>query len=42
MVLVSALAAVIGVLAALIAYVLYNLIGFFTNVTFFHRLSWNP
>jgi CIC family chloride channel protein len=41
MVLVSALAAVIGVLAALIAYVLYNLIGFFTNVAFFHRLSWN-
>ena len=41
MILVSGLAAVIGVLAALIAYVLYNLIGFFTNVAFFHRLSWN-
>ena len=41
MVLVSALAAVIGVLAALIAYVLYNLIGFFTNIAFYHRLSWN-
>ena len=41
MILVSGLAAVIGVLAALIAYILYNLIGFFTNVAFFHRLSWS-
>ena len=37
--LVSLLAALIGFAAGFIAYVLYLLIGFFTNVFFFHRLS---
>ncbi len=37
--LVSLLAALIGVLAGLIAYLLYNLIGLFTNVFFYHRIS---
>ena len=41
MLLVSALAAIIGILAALIAYVLYNLIGLFTNLAFFHHFSWS-
>ncbi len=35
----SALAAVIGPTAGLVAYLLYHLIGFFTNLFFFHRLS---
>src|ERR1700693_2034849 len=39
MVLVSFLAAGIGLLAGLIAFVLYNLIGFFTNIFFYHRFS---
>jgi H+/Cl- antiporter ClcA len=37
MVLVSLLAAGIGLLAGLIAYILYNLIGLFTNIVFYHR-----
>ncbi len=37
--LVSLMAALVGVLAGIIAYLLYNLIGFFTNLFFFHRLS---
>ena len=37
---VSALAAAIGPIAGVIAFLLYKLIGFFTNVFFFHRLSW--
>jgi CIC family chloride channel protein len=37
MVLVAFLAAGIGSLAGLIAYVLYNLIGLFTNIVFYHR-----
>ena len=37
--LVSLLAALIGVLAGIIAYLLYNLIGLFTNIFFFHRVS---
>jgi H+/Cl- antiporter ClcA/CBS domain-containing protein len=37
--LVSVLAACIGFLAGLIAFLLYNLIGLFTNIFFFHRLS---
>ena len=36
---VSLLAALIGVLAGVIAYLLYNLIGLFTNIFFYHRLS---
>ena len=36
---VSLLAAVIGVAAGVIAYLLYNLIGLFTNIAFFHRVS---
>jgi H+/Cl- antiporter ClcA len=36
---VSLLAAVIGVAAGAIAYLLYNLIGLFTNIAFFHRFS---
>lgn len=38
-VLVSFLAAAIGLIAGLVAYALYKLIGFFTNLFFFHRLS---
>jgi H+/Cl- antiporter ClcA/CBS domain-containing protein len=37
--LVSVLAACIGFLAGVIAFVLYNLIGLFTNIFFFHRVS---
>ena len=36
---VSLLAAVIGLLAGVIAYLLYNLIGLFTNIFFYHRVS---
>ena len=39
MVLISALAAGVGLFAGVVAYLLYRLIGFFTNVFFFHRLS---
>ncbi len=39
MLLVSVLAAIIGGLAGIIAYVLYNLIGLFTNLFFYHRWS---
>src|SRR5205807_9308677 len=39
MVLVSFLAAVIGLVAGLVAYALYKLIGLFTNLFFFHRWS---
>src|SRR5438445_5258216 len=39
MVLVACLAAGIGLVAGFIAYLLYRLIGFLTNVFFFHRLS---
>ena len=38
-VLVSFLAAGIGLLAGIVAYALYKLIGFFTNLFFFHRVS---
>ncbi|HZQ24669.1 MAG TPA: chloride channel protein [Terriglobales bacterium] len=38
---VSAFAALIGLAAGLIAFVLYRLIGFFTNLAFFQRLSWS-
>ena len=39
MVLVSFLAAGIGLLAGLIAFLLYNLIGLFTNIFFYHRFT---
>jgi chloride channel protein, CIC family len=39
MVLVSFLSAGIGLIAGLVAYVLYKLIGLFTNLFFFHRWS---
>jgi len=39
MVLVSFLSAAVGLLAGLAAYGLYKLIGFFTNLFFFHRLG---
>jgi CIC family chloride channel protein len=39
MVLVSVLAAGIGLLGGIVAFALYRLIGFFTNLFFFHRLS---
>ena len=39
MLLVSLLSAGIGLLAGLVAYALYHLIGFFTNVFFFHRIA---
>ncbi|MGB8769673.1 MAG: chloride channel protein [Candidatus Korobacteraceae bacterium] len=37
--LVSVLAAAIGLLAGIIAFLLYNLIGLFTNLFFYHHLS---
>jgi chloride channel protein, CIC family len=39
MVLLSFLAAGIGLLAGLIAFLLYRLIGLFTNIAFYHRLA---
>ena len=39
MVLMSFLAAGIGLLAGLIAFVLYKLIGLFTNLFFYHRFA---
>jgi H+/Cl- antiporter ClcA len=39
MLLVSVLGAGIGLLAGAIAYVLYNLIGLFTNIFFYHRFA---
>ena len=39
MLLVSLLAAIIGGIAGIIAYLLYNLIGLFTNIFFYHRWS---
>src|ERR1700722_2503101 len=39
--LVSCLAAAIGLVAGLVAYALYKLIGLFTNLFFFHRWSTN-
>jgi chloride channel protein, CIC family len=39
MLLVSLLSALIGVLAGIVAYLLYNLIALFTNLVFFHRWS---
>jgi chloride channel protein, CIC family len=36
---VSLLAAGIGILAGIIAYLLYNLIGLFTNIAFYHQVS---
>jgi chloride channel protein, CIC family len=39
MVLISFLAGGIGLLAGLIAYALYKLIGLFTNIVFYHRFS---
>jgi CIC family chloride channel protein len=35
----SCMAALIGVAAGVIAYLLYNLIGLFTNIAFFHEIS---
>jgi CIC family chloride channel protein len=39
MVLISGLAAGVGLLAGVVAYALYRLIGLFTNIFFFHRFS---
>src|SRR5664279_5388705 len=39
MVLMSGLAAGVGLLAGVVAFLLYRLIGLFTNMFFFHRLS---
>jgi chloride channel protein, CIC family len=36
---ISSLAAVVGVLAGVVAFLLYKLIGLFTNVVFYHRWS---
>ena len=36
---VSLLAAGIGIAAGIIAYLLYNLIGLFTNIAFYHQVS---
>jgi len=38
MVLISFLSAGVGLIAGLIAYLLYNLIGLFTNIVFYHRV----
>jgi H+/Cl- antiporter ClcA len=39
MVLISFLAAGVGLVAGVVAYALYHLIGFFTNLFFFHKIS---
>jgi CIC family chloride channel protein len=39
MVLISVLSAIIGLLAGVVAFALYKLIGFFTNLFFFHRIA---
>ncbi len=39
--LISLLSAIIGVLAGVIAFILYELIGFFTNLAFFQRFSFD-
>jgi hypothetical protein len=39
MVLISFLAAGIGLVAGCVAFLLYKLIGLFTNIFFFHRLA---
>ena len=36
---VSLLAGAIGITAGIIAYLLYNLIGLFTNIAFYHKVS---
>jgi CIC family chloride channel protein len=36
---ISLLAACVGIAAGFIAYILYNLIGLFTNIAFFHRFA---
>jgi len=41
LVLLSFLAAAIGILAGVIAYILYNLIGLITNIVFFHEFSFH-
>ena len=41
MVLISCLAAGVGLLAGAVAFFLYRLIGLFTNIFFFHRLSFD-
>ncbi|HVO63218.1 MAG TPA: chloride channel protein [Terriglobales bacterium] len=38
-VLISFLAAAVGLIAGVVAYALYHLIGFFTNLFFFHKIS---
>ena len=38
---ISLLAALIGILAGLIAYVLYDLIGLFTNLAYYHEWSFH-
>jgi H+/Cl- antiporter ClcA len=40
MILISLLAALVGLLAGVIAFALYRLIGLFTNLSFYHRVSW--
>lgn len=39
MVLISFLSAAVGLIAGVVAYALYHLIGFFTNLFFFHKIS---
>jgi chloride channel protein, CIC family len=39
MFLISFLAGIVGLIAGLVAFVLYHLIGFFTNLFFFHKIS---
>ena len=41
MLLISLMAAAIGLASGFVAYLLYNLIGFFTNVAFFQRASFS-
>src|SRR5215469_14202640 len=38
---ISLLAALIGILAGLIAYLLYDLIGLFTNLSYYHEWSFH-
>src|ERR1700675_716093 len=38
---ISLLAALVGILAGLIAYILYDLIGLFTNLAYYHEWSFH-
>ena len=41
LILISCLAALVGLVAGVVAYALYNLIGLCTNISFYHQYSWH-